>query len=77
MSIATLPLSDELVVVEVGQVAYLGRIKRLPGRGRRVAVYSGFVGRPPVLRMDDIDSVTPAAGHPDVVPVRRHRIPVS
>lgn len=73
MSIATPSLPGELVVVEVGPTAYLGTLKPLPGRGRRVSVRSGLVGRPVVLRMDDIDSVVPANGHPDVVVVRPRR----
>lgn len=73
MSIATLPPSGELVVVEAGDTAYLGTLKPLPGRGRRVAVRSGRVGRPVVLRMDEIDSVRPAAGHPDVIDAPRRR----
>ncbi|MDP3712150.1 MAG: hypothetical protein Q8R60_06670 [Mycobacteriales bacterium] len=32
-----------------------------------LTVLSGFAGRPIVLEADDVDSVLPAADHPDVV----------
>lgn len=31
-----------------------------------VTVYTGYVGRPPVLSRDEVASVTPAEQHPDV-----------
>lgn len=56
--------SSEVFVVETssGEV-HVGHL--LFGDGT-LTVLSGFAGRPVVLDADDVDSVVPAADHPDV-----------
>lgn len=57
--------SKSFAVVETndGKV-FLGTIARRHGT---VTVYSGYTGRPPVILATEIDSITPAEEHPDVV----------
>lgn len=56
--------STEVFVVETssGEV-HLGHL--VFGEGT-LTVFSGFAGRPVVLDADEVDSVLPAADHPDV-----------
>lgn len=58
-------LTQGLFVVELedGQ-AYLGEVELSDDE---VTVYTGFVGRPPVLPRDEVVAIIPAAEHPDVV----------
>jgi hypothetical protein len=66
-------LADELFVLETHDGdAYLGE---LLVNGDFVTVRTGFVGRPPVIPIDDVSEVVPASEHPDVVPIgRRTRV---
>lgn len=43
--------------------AYLGTLEKT---AEAITVYSGFVGRPPIVRADDVAAVTAAEKHPDV-----------
>lgn len=43
--------------------AYIGRIQAEHGM---VTVYTGYQGRPPVIPIEEVDSMTPAVRHPDV-----------
>lgn len=56
---------EGMYVVEThdGQ-AFLGRVEYVDDD---VVVYTGYVGRPPVIPRDEVASLVPAAGHPDVV----------
>lgn len=53
----------ELVVVETENDLYLGTAEVLDGQ---LVVRSGFVGRPVVLNVQDVERITPAAEHPDL-----------
>ena len=44
--------------------AYLGELEF---HGDEVVVYTGYVGRPPVILRSDISAIVPAQSHPDVV----------
>lgn len=44
--------------------AFLGRVEYVDDD---VVVYTGFVGRPPVIPKNEIAALVPAAGHPDVI----------
>lgn len=44
--------------------AYLGEVEH---RDDEVVVYTGYVGRPPVIHRSDISAIVPAQYHPDVV----------
>lgn len=50
----------EFVVVETDNDWYLGTLRLHAGR---VTVYTGYTGRPPVIDVLDIESVTAAADH--------------
>jgi len=52
------------VVVETTDTAYLGTLRLLDDE--HVVVHTGFVGRPPILALDDIEKITLAADHADV-----------
>lgn len=58
-------LFGTLVVVETEDNAYLGTLAINPDG--RVAVRTGLVGHPPLLDLDEIEAVTPAAEHYAVV----------
>ena len=51
------------VVVETEDDWYLGTIRVSAGMA---TIYTGRTGRPPVLDMEDIESVTPVEEHPHV-----------
>lgn len=54
-----------LFVVETYDgAAYLGEVEH---RDDEVVVYTGYVGRPPVIQRSDISAIVPAQLHPDVV----------
>jgi hypothetical protein len=62
------PDLDGLFVVETYDgAAYLGELEF---HRDEVVVYTGYVGRPPVIRRDDIAAIIPAQQHPDVTVVR-------
>ncbi len=44
--------------------AFLGRVEYIDDD---VVVYTGYVGRPPVVPLVEVALMVPAAGHPDVV----------
>ncbi len=52
------------VVVETAATAYLGTLRLVDDE--HVAVHTGFVGRPPMLAVDDIEKITLAADHEDI-----------
>lgn len=52
-----------IYVVETQSNRYMGRIE---SSGSTIKVYSGYQGRPPVIPIEEIDSMVPAATHPDV-----------
>lgn len=54
----------DFVVVETTDAAYLGTLRVLDAE--HVVVHTGFVGRPPILAVGDIDRITLAADHEDV-----------
>jgi hypothetical protein len=54
----------EIVVVETDDELFLGTCEILDGHA---IVRSGYVGRPIVIPLDDIEAVIPASEHPDVV----------
>ena len=59
------PDATGLFVVEtVDGLAYLGELEF---HGDEVVVYTGYVGRPPVILRADISAIIPAQSHPDVV----------
>ena len=59
------PGADGLFVVETHDgLAYLGELEF---HADEVVVYTGYVGRPPVILRDDISAIIPAQSHPDVV----------
>ena len=51
-------------VVDAQQARYLGTVRV---RGGGLSVLTGMAGRPPVVAAADVDSITDAEGHPDVV----------
>jgi hypothetical protein len=54
-----------LFVVETFDgAAYLGELEY---HDDEVVVYTGYVGRPPVIHRSDIAAIVPAQSHPDVV----------
>ena len=63
--------ADGLYVLETtdGDV-WLGQLAFQDGA---VVVLSGFVGRPRVIAQSDVQSITPAAEHPDVEIPRQRR----
>lgn len=64
MTTATRSAAHGLFVVETHDGrAYLGTLEET---GEAITVYSGFVGRPPILSNEDVASVTAAEDHPDV-----------
>jgi len=52
------------VVVETADSAYLGTLRWLDDE--HLVVHTGFVGRPPILAVDEIENITLAADHADV-----------
>lgn len=52
-----------LYVVETERNRFFGVIE---SKGNKITVYSGYQGRPPVISIDEIVSMTPAHAHPDV-----------
>lgn len=52
-----------IYVVETSNNRYIGRIE---SSGDKITVYSGYQGRPPVIPVEEIDSMVPAHAHPDV-----------
>lgn len=56
--------SNEVFVVETSSGEVL--LGHLVFGERTLTVLSGFAGRPVVLDQDDVESVVPAATHPDV-----------
>lgn len=59
------PEAIGLFVVETHDgSAYLGEVEH---RDDEVVVYTGYVGRPPVISRSDISTIVPAQYHPDVV----------
>jgi hypothetical protein len=56
--------TNELMVVETEDNVYLGTLTR---QGNTVKVMTGYAGRPVILEVSEINEVTPAAGHPDVI----------
>ena len=62
--------ADGLFVIETADGdAFIGYLEF---EKQAVSVHNGFVGRPPIVRQDDVLSITPAADHPDVfVPAQR------
>lgn len=56
--------SNALYVVETEKTAYLGR---LVFTADSVKIHTGRTGQPPVVKADDVEAITPAAKHPDVV----------
>lgn len=64
MTTDTAQAARGLFVVEThdGQ-AYLGTLEKT---AEAITVYSGFVGRPPIVRADDVAAVIAAENHPDV-----------
>jgi hypothetical protein len=62
---ASPPTAEGLFVVETYDgPAYLGELEYLDDQ---VVVYTGYVGRPPVISRDEISAIVPAQLHPDVV----------
>jgi hypothetical protein len=61
--VRTLLAQGELVVVETDDDLHLGTVEVVEGA---LVVRSGYVGRPVLLDADEVVSVTPACGHPDV-----------
>jgi hypothetical protein len=57
------PASGLHVVETFAGRVYLGE---LSFTDTDVTVYTGYVGRPPVLQRDTISEITPAEKHPDV-----------
>lgn len=63
------PDAEGLFVVETHDgAAYLGELEYFDDE---VVVYTGYVGRPPVIQRADISAIVPAQSHPDVVVERR------
>jgi hypothetical protein len=57
--------ADGLFVIETADGdAFIGYLEF---DKQSVSVHNGFVGRPPIVRQDDVLSIRPAAEHPDVV----------
>ena len=54
----------ELVVVETEDDAFLGFVEK---RGEDIIIRNGYVGRPNIVPLSEVDSITPADQHPDVV----------
>jgi hypothetical protein len=54
----------EFVVVETEESAFLGTLTVLDEE--HVVIHTGFVGRPPVIAVTDIDAITMAEGHADI-----------
>lgn len=55
-----------LYVVEVGDKAHLGTVHRYY---TEVTIKTHIAGRPVVVPVREIDAITPAAEHPDVVEI--------
>ena len=53
----------EIVVVETDDELFLGTCEILDGHA---IVRSGYVGRPVLIALDDVEAITPADVHPDV-----------
>jgi len=56
--------ADQFVVVETEHEAYLGTLNVLDED--HVVIRTGYVGRPGVVRVEDIETITLAELHPDV-----------
>jgi hypothetical protein len=56
--------TNDLMVVETEDDIFLGTLEV---NGETVKVKTGLPGRPTILRLDDIEDLTPAIDHPDVV----------
>jgi hypothetical protein len=56
--------TPELQVIETEDNVYLGTLTRT---GDEVKVKTGYAGRPVILHVSEIDAVTPAEQHADVV----------
>jgi hypothetical protein len=54
----------QFVVVETETSAFLGTMALLDQE--HVVLHTGFVGRPPVIAVTDIEAITLAEGHADV-----------
>lgn len=62
--------SKDIWVLETEDDAFIGQIEVAYGRTRwefTVTVYTGRLGRPPVVDAADIVRLIPASRHPDVV----------
>jgi hypothetical protein len=53
----------EIVVIETDEDLFLGTCEIADGNA---IVRSGYVGRPVLIPIEDIESITPATDHPDV-----------
>jgi hypothetical protein len=56
--------TDDLLVIETEDDIFLGAVFV---KGNKVTLRTGYRGRPKVLDLDEIESVTLASEHPDVV----------
>lgn len=54
----------EIVVVETDDEQFLGTCEIHDGHA---IVRSGYVGRPVLIALDDVEAITPATAHPDVI----------
>ena len=56
-------MTPRLFVVETERARYLGTITKT---ATHLIVYTGRVGRPPVIPLEEVDEIVPADRHPDV-----------
>lgn len=56
------PWLNQFVVVETDGDAYIGTLEKVDAH--RLVVRTGFVGRPSVIDVEDVESITPAEQHP-------------
>jgi hypothetical protein len=55
--------SGQIVVVETDEDRFLGTAEVV---GEQLVVRSGFVGRPVIVELSDVERITPVDEHPDL-----------